>query len=97
VLRDFRDEVETMTAPGWYTDPGYPLLERYWTGTEWTSYTRQAPTAYEQQMLRIAAAQRADQRRVARHLDSFRTAILVVAFVAVVIIVVLSLSHATGG
>ncbi|MEW2163233.1 DUF2510 domain-containing protein [Streptomyces sp. NPDC007084] len=31
--------------PGWYRDPAYPLVERWWDGTAWTDHRRQADTA----------------------------------------------------
>lgn len=30
--------------PGWYRDPAYPLVERWWDGTAWTDHRRQAET-----------------------------------------------------
>ncbi|MFF4348356.1 DUF2510 domain-containing protein [Streptomyces sp. NPDC001530] len=32
----------SMTPPpGWYRDPSYPLIERWWDGTAWTDHRRQ--------------------------------------------------------
>ncbi|WP_159060999.1 DUF2510 domain-containing protein, partial [Streptomyces hygroscopicus] len=37
------------TPPGWYPDPGYaghgPATERWWDGSAWTEYTRDASGA----------------------------------------------------
>ncbi|MFF6994057.1 DUF2510 domain-containing protein [Streptomyces sp. NPDC008313] len=30
--------------PGWYRDPSYPLVERWWDGTAWTDHRRQPET-----------------------------------------------------
>lgn len=38
-----------MTSPpGWYRDPSYPLVERWWDGTAWTDHRRgpEAPQAH---------------------------------------------------
>ncbi|MFF1642591.1 DUF2510 domain-containing protein [Streptomyces sp. NPDC058246] len=38
----------SMTPPpGWYRDPSYPLVERWWDGTAWTDHRRQ-PEAPQQ-------------------------------------------------
>lgn len=29
-----------VPAPGWFTDPGDPSVERWWSGEAWTDYTR---------------------------------------------------------
>ncbi|WP_392969404.1 DUF2510 domain-containing protein [Streptomyces sp. LN245] len=35
----------SMTPPpGWYRDPSYPLVERWWDGTTWTDHRRQPET-----------------------------------------------------
>jgi hypothetical protein len=38
------------TPPGWYPDPGHtgngPALERWWDGTQWSEYTRDADRAH---------------------------------------------------
>ncbi|MFE1291005.1 DUF2510 domain-containing protein [Streptomyces sp. NPDC058751] len=35
----------SMTPPpGWYRDPSYPLVERWWDGTAWTDHRRQPET-----------------------------------------------------
>ncbi|MFF2995426.1 DUF2510 domain-containing protein [Streptomyces sp. NPDC057950] len=35
----------SMTPPpGWYHDPSYPLVERWWDGTAWTDHRRQPGT-----------------------------------------------------
>jgi hypothetical protein len=44
----------SMTPPpGWYRDPSYPLVERWWDGTAWTEHRRQpeaaAPSAAQPQ------------------------------------------------
>lgn len=28
-------------APGWYPDPAYPAIMRWWDGHAWTAYTQQ--------------------------------------------------------
>ena len=36
----------SMTPPpGWYRDPSYPLVERWWDGTMWTDHRRQPEAA----------------------------------------------------
>lgn len=38
----------SMTPPpGWYRDPAYPLVERWWDGTGWTDHRRQAETVQQ--------------------------------------------------
>ncbi|MFJ2831061.1 DUF2510 domain-containing protein [Streptomyces sp. NPDC087263] len=37
--------------PGWYRDPSYPLVERWWDGTAWTDHRRQ-PEALQQPLAR---------------------------------------------
>ena len=32
-----------VTPPGWYTDPGDPRRDRWWTGSEWATITARAP------------------------------------------------------
>jgi hypothetical protein len=31
------------TPPGWFTDPGDPKRDRWWTGSEWATITARAP------------------------------------------------------
>ena len=31
------------TPPGWYTDPGDPKRDRWWTGSKWATITARAP------------------------------------------------------
>ncbi|MEV8035115.1 DUF2510 domain-containing protein [Streptomyces sp. NPDC086182] len=41
----------SMTPPpGWYRDPSYPLVERWWDGTAWTDHRRQ-PEAPQQLLI----------------------------------------------
>jgi hypothetical protein len=32
-----------LPAPGWYTDPGDPRRDRWWTGSEWATITARTP------------------------------------------------------
>ncbi|MFF3614061.1 DUF2510 domain-containing protein [Streptomyces sp. NPDC002580] len=42
----------SMTPPpGWYRDPSYPLVERWWDGTMWTDHRRQ-PESVQQPLTR---------------------------------------------
>lgn len=42
----------SMTPPpGWYRDPSYPLVERWWDGTAWTDHRRQ-PEMLQQPLAR---------------------------------------------
>jgi hypothetical protein len=33
--------MSSSPPPGWYSDPSYPLTERWWDGTAWTDHRRQ--------------------------------------------------------
>ncbi|PIB09729.1 MULTISPECIES: DUF2510 domain-containing protein [Streptomyces] len=41
--------------PGWYRDPSYPLVERWWDGTAWTDHRRQ-PEEPQQPLVRPESA-----------------------------------------
>ncbi|MFB7244956.1 DUF2510 domain-containing protein [Streptomyces populi] len=46
----------SMTPPpGWYRDPSYPLVERWWDGTAWTDHRRQ-PEAPQQPLIQTPSA-----------------------------------------
>ncbi|MEU2588492.1 DUF2510 domain-containing protein [Streptomyces avermitilis] len=39
--------MSSTPPPGWYRDPSYPLVERWWDGTAWTDHRRQPETPQE--------------------------------------------------
>ncbi|MFJ8505380.1 DUF2510 domain-containing protein [Streptomyces avermitilis] len=41
--------MSSTPPPGWYRDPSYPLVERWWDGTAWTDHRRQPETETPQE------------------------------------------------
>ncbi|MGX5183717.1 DUF2510 domain-containing protein [Streptomyces avermitilis] len=39
--------MSSTPPPGWYRDPSYPLVERWWDGSAWTDHRRQPETPQE--------------------------------------------------
>jgi hypothetical protein len=36
-------EAQSLPKPAWYQDPGDPIRDRWWSGTQWTKYTAKKP------------------------------------------------------
>ncbi|WP_339128280.1 DUF2510 domain-containing protein [Streptomyces sp. f51] len=78
--------------PGWYSDPSYPLVERWWDGTAWTDHRRQ-PEVPQQPLIQTPPAEGSGPGRA-------RTVALVTAAVVLVAAIVTGavlLRHDDGG
>ncbi|MFD5818502.1 DUF2510 domain-containing protein [Streptomyces sp. NPDC127038] len=78
--------------PGWYRDPSYPLVERWWDGAAWTDHRRQ-PDVPQQPLIPTPSAGGSGSGRA-------RTVALVTAAVVLVAAIVTGavlLSHDEGG
>ncbi|WRZ93950.1 DUF2510 domain-containing protein [Streptomyces sp. NBC_01007] len=68
----------SMTPPpGWYRDPSYPLVERWWDGTTWTDHRRQ-PEAPQQPLMQTRSPSDAGSGR-ARAVALVTAAVVLVA------------------